>query len=43
MVIYRLTFKLTWKVFTRKEQTVLDTIELNVIFRKKGIFFQNYT
>lgn len=43
MVIYRLTFMLTWKVFTRKEKTILDTIELNVIFRKKLIFFQNYT
>lgn len=43
MVIYHLTFMLTWKVFTRKEKTILDTIELNVIFRKKLIFFQNYT
>lgn len=38
MVIYGLTVMLTWRVFTRKETTVLDTIELKVIF-----FFQNYT
>lgn len=43
MVIYRLTSMLTWKGFTRKEKNIFDTIELNVIFRKKWIFFQNYT